>query len=112
MTAQNLAKEQVFPKNIDWRKTEQCVQRQDEIVADHYSHLEKTFLQLADIENVKREETFTTFSNGLDEPSALVERNLLNWATVDTHDLVNLASQLSRTTEKNNKRKMNQALNY
>lgn len=55
----------------------------------------------------------TAFSNGSgDGPSALVNRNLLHWATVDTHDLVNLASQLSKTTEKNNKRKMNQALNY
>lgn len=55
-----------FPKNIDWRKT----------VADHYGHLEKTFLQFAGIENVQREETFTTFSNGLDdELSALVKKN-------------------------------------
>lgn len=31
---------------------------------------------------------------------------------MDPHDLVNLGSQLSKTIEKNNKRKINQALNY
>lgn len=62
MTAQNLADElynkilQVLPKNNDWRKIQQCVQRLDETVFDYYGHLETTFLQFSGVENVKRKE--------------------------------------------------------
>lgn len=54
-----------------------------------------------------------TFLNGLDDEfSALVKKKKMNWATMSTHDLVNLGSQLSKTIEKYNKREINQALTY
>lgn len=54
----------------------------------------------------KRKETSflfnTLFLNGLeDELSTLVKRNQLNWTSLDTCDLFNVVSQLSKTIEEN-----------
>ena len=52
----------------------------------------------------------STFFNGLeDELATLFKRHELNWTTIDRHDLVNLAKQISKVIQKAAKNKAAQA---
>lgn len=102
-----------FPKTC-WFKIQACTQKPREPVRDDYHQLQIIFKENSglpmDVESIQVAFN-SVFRNRLNwHLSLLVKRSRMEWETISTPDLVNLANQLTCTIENSTKRKTTEIL--
>lgn len=104
-----------FPKSVNWNKIRACTQKPNEPVHDYYNLLliffKKNSGLLSDVDSTQISFNLM-FINGLNQDlSLLVKRIRMEWKSISTPDLVNLANQRSRIPDESPKRKTAKILN-
>ena len=105
-----------FLRPIDWNKIQASTQKSDEPFHGYYNQLQIFFKENSHLPS-DVESTWVAFNSMLVNIlnwclSFSVKRTRVEWETMSTPDLVNLANQLTRTLDESSKRKTAKILNF